>query len=104
MRRLALWVLAALAFVRFLSWRRTKAAVPAASTAPREPVAAPGPETDPRAEELRAKLEARAVEEPAPEPVPEAEPEAAPEPDERRRSVHERGRRAAEQMRDSGSD
>ena len=98
MRRLALSVLAAFAFLRFLSWRRAKAAIPAA--VPPEPVE---PETDPRAEELRAKLEARAVEEPAPEAEPEAEPEAVPEPDERRRSVHERGRRAAEQMRDSSS-
>jgi len=90
-RRLALSVLAAFAFLRFLSWRRTKAAIPPVSAA--EPVE---PEPDPRAEELRAKLEARAVDE-------EPEPAAAPEPDERRRSVHERGRRAAEQMRDSSS-
>ncbi len=96
MRRLALWVLAAFAFLRFLSWKRTKAA-PAASRPAPEPVAAPEPETDPRAEELRAKLEARE------EPVAEPEPEAVPEPEERRRSVHERGRRAAEQMRDSSS-
>jgi hypothetical protein len=96
MRRLALWILAAFAFLRYLSWRRTKAAIPAA--VPPEPVE---PETDPRAEELRAKLEARAEEEPAVAPKPE--PVAGPEPDERRRSVHERGRRAAEQMRDSSS-
>ena len=91
MRRLALSVLAAFAFLRFLSWRRTKA-VPAAPG----PVPAAEPEADPRAEALRTKLEARAVDE-------EPEPAAAPEPDERRRSVHERGRRAAEQMRDSSS-
>ncbi len=96
MRRLALSVLAAFAFLRFLSWRRTKA-VPAASPPAPEPVAPVEPEPDPRAEELRAKLEARE------EPVAEPEPEAVPEPDERRRSVHERGRRAAEQMRDSSS-
>ena len=95
MRRLALWILAAFAFLRYLSWRRTKA-VPAASPPAPEPEPAP----DPRAEELRAKLEARAPEE---EPAPATEPAAAPEPDERRRSVHERGRRAAEQMRDSAS-
>ncbi len=95
MRRLALWVLAVFAFLRYLSWRRTKA-VPAASPPAPEPEPAP----DPRAEELRAKLEAR-----APEPQPETEPEPASalEPDERRRGVHERGRRAAEQMRDSAS-
>ncbi|MGZ4381010.1 MAG: hypothetical protein ACXVZ3_06290 [Gaiellaceae bacterium] len=96
MRRLALWLLATFAFLRFLSWKRAQAVPPAAPPA-HEPVAAPEPETDPRAEELRAKLEAR--EEPAAEPVPEP----VPEPDERRRSVHERGRRAAEQMRDSSS-
>lgn len=95
MRRLALWILAAFAFLRFLSWKQTKA-VPAASP----PLPEPEPALDPRAEELRAKLEARAVEE---EPAPQPEPAAAPEPDERRRSVHERGRRAAEQMRDSTS-
>ncbi len=94
MRRLALWLLATFAFLRFLSWKRTQA-VPA--VAPAEPVAEPEPEVDPRAEELRVKLEAR-VEEPEPEPEPE--PAALSEPDERRRSVHERGRRAAEQMRD----
>ncbi len=100
MRRFALSVLAAFAFLRFLSWKRTKAVPAPASPAP-EPVAAPEPETDPRAEELRAKLEAR--EEPLAEPEPEPEPEAVPEPDERRRSVHERGRHAVEQMRDSSS-
>ena len=99
MRRLALWVLAAFAFLRFLSWRRAKA-VPAASPPAPEPVAPVEPEPDPRAEELRAKLEARAVREPV-----DAKPEPAgrPRADERRRSVHERGRRAAEQMRDSSS-
>ncbi len=98
MRRLALWVLATFAFLRFLSWKRTKAAAPAAAPPVPEPVAPPEPETDPRAEELRAKLEAK--EEPVAEPEPEP---AAPEPDERRRSVHERGRHAVEQMRDSSS-
>jgi len=92
-RRLALSVLAAFALLRFLSWKREKAA---ATPAPAAPVAVSEPETDPRAEELRAKLEARDDEEPGPEPG------AVPEPDERRASVHERGRRTAEQMRDSG--
>jgi hypothetical protein len=96
-RRLALWILAAFAFLRFLSWKRTQT-VPAAPAPTPEPEPAP----DPRAEELRAKLEARVGEE---EPVAaKPEPAAAPEPDERRRSVHERGRRAAEQMRDAGND
>jgi hypothetical protein len=96
-RRFALSVLAAFAFLRFLSWKRTKAA-PATASPASEPVAPPEPETDPRAEELRAKLEAR--EDPA---AAEPEPETVPEPDERRRSVHERGRHAVEQMRDSSS-
>ena len=97
MRRLALWVLAAFAFLRFLSWKRTQT-VPAVAPPVPEPVAEPEPEFDPRAEELRAKLESRAVEaEPVAEPEPE--PAALAEPDERRRGVHERGRRAAEQMR-----
>ena len=104
MRRLALWVLAAFAFLRFLSWKRTQA-LPAAPVAPPAPEVLPEPEAeaepDPRAEELRAKLEARAVEE---EPAPEPEPAAVLDPDERRRGVHERGRRAAEQMRDSSDD
>ena len=104
MRRLALWLLAAFAFLRFLSWKRTQAvtAPPAPEVLP-EPVVEPEaePEPDPRAEELRAKLEARAVEE---EPAPEPEPAAVLDPDERRRGVHERGRRAAEQMRDSSDD
>ena len=61
---------------------------------------APAPGADPRAEELREKLEeSRAVVdereefEAAETPVDEAEV------DDRRRSVHERGRAAAEQMR-----
>ncbi len=94
-----LWVLAGFAFLRFLSWKRTQTP-PAAVVAAPEPVAVPEPEFDPRAEELRAKLESRVEEEPEPEP----EPAALSEPDERRASVHERGRRAAEQMRDPSGD
>ena len=95
MRRLALWVLAAFAFLRFLSWKRTQT-VPVVAP---EPVVEPEPELDPRAEELRVKLESRVEPEPEPEPAPA--PVAELEPDERRRDVHERARRAAEQMRDS---
>ena len=67
---------------------------------------APGPEPrdDPRAEELRRKLaEARTIVEEREEfeaaetPVDRAE--TAPEVDERRKRVHEEGRRTAERMR-----
>jgi hypothetical protein len=98
-RRLALSFLAAFAFLRFLSWKRTKT-VPVAAPPVPEPVVEPEPELDPRAEELRVKLESRVVEE---QPEPEPEPAGLSEPDERRRSVHERGRRAAEQMREPTS-
>jgi hypothetical protein len=64
----------------------------------------PEPREDPRAEELRRRLaEARTMVEEREEfeaaetPVDRAEP--APEVDERRRRVHEEGRRAAERMR-----
>lgn len=93
-----LWVLAGFAFLRFLSWKRTQTPPAAVVVAP-EPVVVPEPELDPRAEELRVKLESRVVEE-----EPEPEPAALSEPDERRASVHERGRRAAEQMRDPSGD
>jgi hypothetical protein len=63
----------------------------------------PAPAPDPRADELRRRLEeARAASVEA-EPAPETEPEAPGEPlepvDERRRRVHRRGRSAVEQMR-----
>ena len=65
---------------------------------------APEPRADPRAEELRRRLaEARTMVEEREEfeaaetPVDRAEP--APEVDERRRRVHDEGRRAAERMR-----
>ena len=70
----------------------------------RQPVSAPAPGEDPRAEELRQKLdESRAVVDERDEfeagetPVDQADPDAAVE--DRRQSVHERGRAAAEQMR-----
>jgi len=65
---------------------------------------APEPSEDPRADELRRRLaEARTMVEEREEfeaaetPVDRAEP--APEVDERRRRVHDEGRRAAERMR-----
>jgi hypothetical protein len=64
----------------------------------------PEPRDDPRAEELRRRLaEARTIVEEREEfeaaetPVDRAEP--APEVDERRRRVHDEGRRSAERMR-----
>src|SRR5919204_6446147 len=64
----------------------------------------PEPREDPRAEDLRRKLaEARTIVEEREEfesaetPVDRAEP--GPEVDERRRRVHEEGRRTAERMR-----
>jgi len=68
------------------------------------PAPEPEPRDDPRAEELRARLaEARTMVEEREEfeaaetPVDRAEP--GPELDERRRRVHDEGRRAAERMR-----
>jgi hypothetical protein len=85
MRRLYAWLAGAagaLAAYRALGRRRaTPELVPAA-----------GP--DPRADELRARLEG------AREPDLEAEPEAEPaDPEERRRLVHEQARAALEDMR-----
>ena len=75
----------------------------------RKPLPAPAP--DPRAEELRQKLdESRAVVdereefESAETPVDQAEPAEPAEVSDRRRTVHERGRAAAEQMRGAGPD
>ena len=69
----------------------------------RRPVPAPAPVEDPRAEELRRKLdESRELEgereefESAETPVDEAEPADVTD---RRNAVHERGQAAAEQMR-----
>jgi hypothetical protein len=119
-RRLLAWVggvVGGIAAWRFLR-RRAEAAPPL-------PPAVPASEVDPRAEALRAKLdEVREAEpavepevepgpedepeppsaaEPEPQPEPEPEPEVAG-PDERRRSVHEHGRAALEEMRGGGGD
>jgi outer membrane biosynthesis protein TonB len=124
MRRLLAWiggVLGGIAAWRF--FRRRSQSAPGVATVP------PAAEVDPRAEALRAKLEEVREAEPEPEPPPELEPpaepepepepeppaepeaEAAPEPetesadpDERRRSVHEHGRAAVEEMRGGGGD
>ncbi len=76
----------------------------------REPeYALQAPEADP-AEELRRRLDAARAgaapdESETGAPTPEAPPEAAPaDLDERRRSVHERGRAAIDDMRGSTSD
>ncbi|HET7573386.1 MAG TPA: hypothetical protein VFJ77_12040 [Gaiellaceae bacterium] len=85
MRRLTAWLAGAaggLAAYRFL---RRRPAAPAG-----EPPAQP----DPRAEELRAKLE----ETRKPEPEAEAEETAPESPEERRRRVHEQGRSALDEM------
>ena len=71
---------AGLVAYRLFTWRRVRS-----EEAPAEPG------SDPRAEELRAKL--------AETQEPAAEPEPAPEDVEaRRRSVHERGRAAIDEM------
>jgi hypothetical protein len=115
MRRLLAWLggaLGGIAAYRFLQRR----AEPVAELAPPAPV--PAAEPDPRAEALRAKLDETRAAEPAdpaetvePAPVePEEEGDAAPaaavevaDPEARRRSVHEHGRRALEEMH-GGSD
>jgi hypothetical protein len=104
MRRPLVWLGGALggaAFVRLLS-RRARTA-PSVAPAP-APAAEPA---DPRADELRRRLEeSRAIVgeregfEEAETPVDEAEPAAV---DERRARVHEEGRRAAERMRGPSS-
>ena len=95
MKRLAAWVSGAaggFALYRWLTRERAEVV----------PAAAP----DPRAEQLRAKLdESRAVVderetfEAGEKPVDEA-----PDPGERRRRVHEQGRAAVDEMRRSGGD
>jgi hypothetical protein len=69
---------------------------------------APAAEEDPRAEELRRKLdesrpivEEREEFEAAETPVDQAEP---PEVEDRRKTVHERGRAAADEMRGGSGD
>jgi hypothetical protein len=70
----------------------------------RRPVPAPAPVADPRADELRQKLdESRAVVDEREEfeagetPVDQADPDVPV--DDRRQAVHDRGKAAAEQMR-----
>jgi hypothetical protein len=90
MRRLTAWIAGAaggLAAYRLLRRRPT----PLPASAP-DPAAEP----DPRAEELRAKLAETHDEEPQPEVSP-ADVEA------RRRSVHEAGRAALDEMRGTDS-
>jgi hypothetical protein len=114
-RRLLAWiggVLGGIAAWRYFR-RRSEAVAPQAPQAP--PVA----EADPRAEALRAKLDEAREAEPeveagpeapeeqeassAAEPEPEPEPEVA-DPEERRRSVHDHGRAALEEMRAGDGD
>jgi len=99
--------LGAVALARALT-RRPPPPVQAPARPTRPPEAEPSG-SDPRADELRAKLaEARELAdereefEGAETPVDEAEPVADPEA--RRRSVHESGRSAAERMRSSRPD
>lgn len=95
MRRLLAWISgAAGGFALYRYATRERAAAPALPAA--------GP--DPRAEQLRAKLEEskplveeRAEFEAGETPVDEADPA------ERRRRVHEQGRSAVDEMRSSGS-
>jgi hypothetical protein len=67
----------------------------------------PPPAPDPRAEELRAKLERQdeseppAAEQPAAEPPESPDPVDESDPDVRRRRVHEEGRAAVHRMRGS---
>jgi hypothetical protein len=94
-KRLAAWVSGAaggFALYRWLTRDRTEA-VPAA-----------GP--DPRATELRAKLdESRAVvDERETFEAGETPVDQAPDPADRRRRVHEQGRAAVDEMRRSGGD
>jgi hypothetical protein len=104
-RRLATWlagIAGGVAVYRLLAQRRH---VPAAlPPAPPPPVVDGGP--DPRAEELRAKLEESRVlvderdEFESPETTVDAQAEPQRDsPDERRRRVHEQGRSVAARMR-----
>ncbi len=96
MRRFLAWVAGAaggLAAYRFL----TRRPQPQPVTAPEEPV-------DPRAAELRARLDAsrepELESEPEPEPASDSLLQADDEtPEQRRARVHERGRSAVEEMR-----
>jgi hypothetical protein len=88
----ATWLVGALAFYRWLRGRRP---------APVQAVA----DADPRAAELRAKLEeSRAlVDEQEQDAAESGEPAVGEvDPDERRRRVHDEGRAAVERMRQAG--
>jgi len=89
MRRFLAWaagVAGGIAAYRALTRRRPELALP---PLPAEPA------VDPRAAELRARLDATR-DEPEPEPEPTAET-----PEERRARIHERGRAAVDRMRRS---
>jgi hypothetical protein len=98
MGRLLAWISGALGGVALYRW----------FTRERPPVVEPG--ADPRAAELRAKLqESRPLVDEREEfeagetAVDEAEP-APPDPEARRRRVHEQARSAVDEMRRSGSE
>lgn len=85
---------------RFLAWAAGAAGGLAAyrAVARRRPAVVsppPQPAVDPRAEELRARLDATRTAEPEPAPAPPV----AETPDERRARVHEQGRAAVDEMR-----
>jgi len=95
MRSLSAWIAGAaggLAAWRLLARRRTRALEAA-------PAPAGTPTADPRAEELRAKVEQTLAASDAPGSG-EAEPGAGIDPDERRRQVHDAARAALDEMRD----
>jgi hypothetical protein len=96
MRGLLAWLSGAAGGIALYRWL-TRGPVPVAEVGP-----------DPRANELRAKLEASKplVEEQVQEQAEARETpiDQAPDPEERRRRVHERGRSAVDRMRRSGSD
>jgi hypothetical protein len=92
MRRPVAWLLGGVAVLRFLRRRRD----------------APPTTPDPRADELRRKLdESRSIVEERDEfeagetPVDQAQP-MPEDPESRRRSIHEAGRETVEQMREAG--
>src|SRR4051794_10195968 len=98
MRRMLAWLAGAAGIVGLLRARRRHA----------EPVPEIGP--DPRAEELRRRLEGATPPAPPPDgaepadtPVDEA-PDPVPAPDGRRADVHARARAAIEEMRGSATD
>jgi hypothetical protein len=90
----ARWLVGGLAVAAAYAWRRLRS--PYAEPQPMLPPAGP----DPRAEELKRKLEeSRSLVEER-ESFEEGEtPVDAADPDDRRRSVHDRGRSALDEMR-----